>query len=193
MRHEPGAGFPGAPCFPACALSNLSAGLTAQRVFLQDLQLKIMLWSRSMERWAPVEDFSSACTNQYGVLYEDAFSSLVCFCGHNRPHHSRYWEHIIKHFSFSYFVARWIQHKTQLSLQKLRQIFIWCECAKALVVLIPVVSWGTHGHAWSFLSGVACAVVSTVREISLTTEGEWLIFRHRAIPETDLLVSCLDA
>lgn len=85
MRHKRRGGFQGAPCFPACALSNLSTSLTAQRVFLQDLRLKITLWSHSMKRWAPVEDFSSAGTNQYGVLYRDTFPSSLCFCGHNHP------------------------------------------------------------------------------------------------------------
>lgn len=40
---------------------------------------------------------------------------------------------------------------------------------------------------------MAAAVGSVVGEVSLTIEGEWLIFKCKAIPEIDLLVSCLDA
>lgn len=40
---------------------------------------------------------------------------------------------------------------------------------------------------------MADAVGSMVGEISLTIEGEWLIFKCKAITETGLLVSCLDA
>lgn len=85
MRHKPCAGFPDAPCLPPCALSNLSRGLTAQRIFPQDLWLKIIVWSHSMKCWAPVEDSFSAGTNRYSVLCRDNFSSVVRFCGHSRP------------------------------------------------------------------------------------------------------------
>lgn len=48
-RQKPCAGLQDAHCSTAYASSKLSAGLAAQRVFLQDLKLKITLWSPSIK------------------------------------------------------------------------------------------------------------------------------------------------
>lgn len=78
---------------------SLSAGSTTGNIIVVS----------SVKHWAPAEDVFSAHTNQASVCCTGTLSLHSAFLWAQPPtavKHSRFWENIIKHFGFSYFVAK---------------------------------------------------------------------------------------
>lgn len=194
MRPQPWAGFADTLHFPDCAFSNLSAGLMAQRAFQQDLWLKISLWSPVWSTEHPLKMSSLHTPTKPACAARGHFLFTVHFCGHSRP---QLWntadsERILLNIlvSLTLLPSRYSTKHSSLSRD-------WGRFLSGVHAPRSCVfdagsklrnTWACMGLSdWD---GQCCC--KSVGQISLTLEGEWLLIKYKAKPETDQTVSCLD-